>query len=108
MPRPVKGSGTCRPDQDRRDARHLSEQYPTSAQFFSHFLRQKNGLAQVAQILCGRPDFLIILAIPGPRNDQSMNSSCAGDVDKVRLVAPCRRCPVIGRPALRLPCFLAI
>jgi hypothetical protein len=36
--------------------RHLSEQYFTSAQTFSHFLRQENGLPQVAQVLVGRLD----------------------------------------------------
>jgi hypothetical protein len=36
--------------------RHLSEQYLTSAQTFSHFLRQLKGLLQVAQVLVGRLD----------------------------------------------------
>jgi 16S rRNA U516 pseudouridylate synthase RsuA-like enzyme len=36
--------------------RHLSEQYFTSSQTFSHFLRQENGLPQVAQVLVGRLD----------------------------------------------------
>jgi 16S rRNA U516 pseudouridylate synthase RsuA-like enzyme len=37
--------------------RHLSEQYFTSSQTFAHFLRQENGLPQVAQVLVGRLDF---------------------------------------------------
>jgi hypothetical protein len=39
-------------------ARHLSEQYLTSAQFFSHFLRQANGLLQAIQTFSGRFSFL--------------------------------------------------
>lgn len=42
---------------------HLSEQYLTSSQIFSHFRRQVNGLPQVAQSLTGRSDFLRILGI---------------------------------------------
>jgi hypothetical protein len=37
--------------------RHLSEQYFTSAQTFSHFFRQVNGRPQVAQIFEGSSDF---------------------------------------------------
>jgi hypothetical protein len=37
--------------------RHLSEQYLTLSQTFSHFLRHVKGLAQVAQVLVGRFDF---------------------------------------------------
>jgi len=38
--------------------RHLSEQYLTSAQFFSHFLRQANGLLQAMQTFSGKFSFL--------------------------------------------------
>jgi hypothetical protein len=37
--------------------RHLSEQYFTSSQFFSHFFRHVNGRLQTMQILVGRSDF---------------------------------------------------
>jgi hypothetical protein len=39
-------------------ARHLSEQNFTSAQFFSHFLRQANGLLHAIQTFSGRFSFL--------------------------------------------------
>jgi hypothetical protein len=35
-----------------------SEQYLTSSQFFSHFLRQVKGRAQVRQVLEGKSCFL--------------------------------------------------
>ena len=38
---------------------HRSEQYFTSSQTFSHFLRQEKGRPQTKQIFCGRSDFLI-------------------------------------------------
>ena len=44
-------------------ARHLSEQNRTFSQSRSHFLRQLNGLWQVAQIFCGNSDFLRIFAM---------------------------------------------
>jgi hypothetical protein len=37
--------------------RQRSEQYLTSSQTRSHFLRQVKGLPQVAQVFCGRLDF---------------------------------------------------
>jgi hypothetical protein len=46
-----------------RVPRHLSEQYRTASQTFAHFLRQVNGLPQVAQVFWGRSDFLRILAM---------------------------------------------
>jgi hypothetical protein len=46
-----------------RVPRHLSEQYRTASQTFAHFLRQTKGLPQVAQVFCGRSDFLRILGI---------------------------------------------
>lgn len=38
---------------------HRSEQYFTSSQTFSHFLRHENGRAQTTHIFWGRSDFLI-------------------------------------------------
>ena len=38
--------------------RQRSEQYLTSSQTFSHFLRQVNGNPQAGQVLVGRSDFL--------------------------------------------------
>ena len=40
--------------------RHLSEQYFTSSQTFSHFFRHVNGRPQVMQILVGKSDFFFI------------------------------------------------
>lgn len=40
-----------------RSARHLSEQYCTSSQTFSHFLRQVNGRPQVTQGFSGKSLF---------------------------------------------------
>jgi len=40
--------------------RHLSEQYKTSFQTFSHFFRQLNGRPQVLQVFDGREDLLAI------------------------------------------------
>ena len=42
---------------DRR-FRHRSEQYFTSSQHFSHFLRQVKGNPQTTQVLLGKSDFL--------------------------------------------------
>lgn len=42
---------------------HLSEQYLTSFQTFSHFLRQANGLPQRTQILVGKFSFFMPLGI---------------------------------------------
>jgi hypothetical protein len=39
-------------------SRQRSEQYLTSSQTAFHFLRHVKGLPQVAQIFCGRSDFL--------------------------------------------------
>lgn len=44
-------------------SRQRSEQYFTSSQTFSHFLRQAKGRPQVTQVLLGRSPFLIILAM---------------------------------------------
>ena len=41
----------------RRSRRQRSEQYLTSSQTFSHFLRQENGRPQVSQVLDGRSHF---------------------------------------------------
>jgi hypothetical protein len=49
--------------QDGRFARHLSEQYLTSAQSRSHFFRQENALPQVAHVFSGKLAFLIIFAM---------------------------------------------
>jgi len=38
--------------------RQRSEQYLTSSQTFSHFLRHVKGRLQVAQVLVGKSDFL--------------------------------------------------
>lgn len=38
--------------------RHFSEQYLTSSQTFSHFLRHENGNPQVAHVLLGKSFFL--------------------------------------------------
>ena len=43
--------------------RHLSEQYFTSSQTFSHFFRHVNGRPQVMQILVGKSDFFFIFII---------------------------------------------
>jgi hypothetical protein len=40
---------------------HLSLQYFTSSQTFSHFLRQVNGLSQTTQIFSGKCCFFIAL-----------------------------------------------
>ena len=40
--------------------RHLSEQYKTSSQTFSHFFRQLNGRPQVLQVFDRREDLLDI------------------------------------------------
>jgi hypothetical protein len=40
--------------------RHRSEQYFTLSQHLLHFLRQVNGLLQVAQTFDGRLDFVIV------------------------------------------------
>ena len=40
--------------------RHLSEQYFTSSQTFSHFFRHVKGRPQVMQVLVGRSDFFCI------------------------------------------------
>jgi hypothetical protein len=50
--------------------RHRSEQYLTSSQTRSHFLRQANGRPQVTQVLCGRLAFLCM--------DQLRPGRCAG------------------------------
>ncbi len=39
-----------------RRRRHRSEQYFTSSQFFSHFLRQVKGRSQTGQTLVGKSD----------------------------------------------------
>lgn len=39
--------------------RQAFEQYFTSSQFFSHFLRQVNGRSQTGQIFCGKSLFFI-------------------------------------------------
>ena len=64
--------------------RHLSEQYLTSSQTFSHFLRQVKGRPQVAQVFCGSSDFLIIFAMSGL---YSLNDSCAGGAAVLRFAA---------------------
>jgi hypothetical protein len=43
--------------------RQRSEQYFTSSQTFSHFLRHVKGLPQVAQVLVGSSDFRIIFGM---------------------------------------------
>lgn len=43
---------------DLRRLRHLSLQYLTSAQTFSHFFRHLNGLPQTTQTFSGSLDFL--------------------------------------------------
>ena len=43
--------------------RHLSEQYFTSSQTFSHFFRHVNGRPQVMQILLGKSDFFFIFIV---------------------------------------------
>jgi hypothetical protein len=45
---------------------HLSEQYLTSSQTFSHFLRQVNGLPHVKHTLLGRSDLFGALTLPAP------------------------------------------
>jgi hypothetical protein len=46
-----------------RSRRHRSEQYRTSSQTFSHFLRHVNGRLQVTQVFSGRLDFFTFLGI---------------------------------------------
>ncbi len=58
---------------------HLSEQYFTCSQIFSHFLRQAKGLPQRAQILTGKSAFLIPLGI-GNRTDHSVSSDIFSSV----------------------------
>lgn len=43
--------------------RHLTLQYFTSSQTFSHFFRQRNGRPQTTQILLGRLGFLCVINI---------------------------------------------
>lgn len=52
-----QGAGLCGLT-DIFNFRHLSEQYFTSIQTFSHFLRQLNGRLQVAQVFWGSCDLL--------------------------------------------------
>jgi hypothetical protein len=49
----------------RAAARHLSEQYFTSAQTFAHFLRHAKGFPHWAQVLAGREDFFFIFGMGG-------------------------------------------
>ncbi|SDW54200.1 hypothetical protein SAMN04488238_102351 [Roseicitreum antarcticum] len=67
----VPGSAAPRP----RPARHRSEQYRTSSQTFSHFLRQLNGKPQVAQVFCGNSDFRIWRGMGG---SGAYLAACAG------------------------------
>ena len=45
-----------------RAPRQRSEQYFTSSQTFSHFLRQVNGRPQTRQVFCGKSLFFCIFA----------------------------------------------
>jgi hypothetical protein len=61
----------------RARPRHLSEQYFTLSQTFSHFLRHVNGLPQVAQVLVGRLDLATprILAFRAQRGAPTVNTN---------------------------------
>ncbi len=61
--------------------RQRSEQYLTSSQHFSHFLRQVNGKLQTEQVLVGRSDLALCL---GMDMDDGMELSL--DLDQVRIV----------------------
>lgn len=64
--------------------RQPSEQYFTSAQTFSHFLRQLNGRPQTTQVFSGKSDFLRILGMddffgkPSPAKPVGLRCSGAG------------------------------